>query len=163
MFRVLAFWFSSFLAAIAAPALAQVTYGPLVDFSMPDVITDAENPVVVVVRDMRIGVTAFVLCPEPEPLLQAMLGIGTGDVEAISAAIAGQGCFLANDGWGPISAVHIYSLARVRWTWLAGIDIDSNTPERLENSGREYWALSTQLGTMGANDPIESLIRAAFR
>lgn len=162
MFRVMAFCLSGFLAAIAAPASGQVTYGPPVDSTMRDVITDAENPVLVFARDMRAGVTAFVLCPDPEPLVEARLGITMGDVAAIAAATAGQGCFLANDGWGAITAVHVNRLARVRWTWLAGIDIDTNTPERLEDSGREYWALSTQLGTMGTNDPIEPLIRAAF-
>lgn len=154
------------LALLALPtsvrAWAEVSFGPLVDYTTRAVVTDAENPVLVYVRDMQAGVTAFVLCPDPDPLLRARLGIASGDIAAIDAAIAGQGCFLATDGWGPITAVHLQRLARVRWTWLAGTDIDTNRPERLENSGREYWAISTQVGVMGTNAPIEPLIRAAF-
>lgn len=162
MVRVLAIFLSGLLAASAAPATAQVTYGPLVDFTMRDVVADPDNPVFVFVRDMRTEVSAFVLCPDPDPLVQARLGVTMGDAAAVLDATAGHGCFLASDGWGEITAVHVNRLARVRWTWLAGVDIDTDTSERLENSGREYWALSTQLGLMGTNDAIEPLIRAAF-
>lgn len=150
-------------APTPAPDFPGVRYLPGGDPAIRAVETDPDNPVLVYARDMRPDVTSWVICPQPDPLIRARGAIAAGDPQALDAAVSGQGCFLATDGHGAVTAVHVQSLARVRWDWLVGTDLDTMTPQRLENSGREDWALSTQLGTMPGNRRVEPLIEAAFR
>lgn len=148
----------------SAPSIfAHVRYAQGDDPAIRLVETDAENPVFVYVRDMRPDVRGFVLCPDPDVMLRARGPVMAADGPALEDALSGQGCFVATDGWGQVIAVHVQSFAQVRWTWLAGADFDTMVPVRLESSGREYWAFSTQLGTMGTNDRVEPLIDAGFR
>lgn len=159
--------FRAFLAFIVfAHSTSQVAANPsfeaTADAAIKSVVTDPEEHVVVYVRDMRPEVARFVLCPEADTMLRVRGAIGSNDIQAVSLAAEGEGCFLASDGHGPVVAVHVQNFVRVRFNWLAGNDFDTGAEERLEYSGREYWAISSQVGTMYRNERIEPLISAAF-
>ena len=124
--------------------------------------TDPENPVTVYIRDMRIGVTRYLLCPEPRPILDARLPLASGDFVALEIAATGHGCLLAVDGWGYVDAVHVNNLVAVEFPWLAGNDFDTGAEVELEDSGRVYWVEEVQVGTLGDNHRLRPFIRAAF-
>lgn len=160
MFRT----FLLFVVLAHSPSQVQAnpSFEATADAAIKGVVTDPENPVLVYVRDMRPAVTRFVLCPEADTMLRVRGAVGGDDIQAISMAAEGEGCFLASDGHGAVVAVHVQNFVRVQFNWPAGNDIDSGAEERLENSGREYWVMSSQVGTMFGNERIEPLISAAF-
>ncbi|SUZ33911.1 hypothetical protein ROE7235_03692 [Roseibaca ekhonensis] len=147
---------------LAVPALAQHEF---VDGAIPGVReivrNDDTNPMVYV-RDMSPGVTGFVLCPNPDHLIFGRRSVVENDIEAVARRIQGEGCFIANDGWGRLTAVHSQNVVRIQFWWLVGTDFDTGIEERLERSGRQYWAYSYQVGTMGENERVEPIIRSAF-
>lgn len=130
------------------------------------VLTDPENPVMMHIGSRERGISQFLLCPDPEIIRESRRFLVSSDFDDLARVIDGKGCFIATDGWGWLHEVHRGNVASVRFEWLAGIDVDSMTEERLESTGRIYWAHLHQLSiTHGAGQEsrIEDLIRYAFR
>ncbi len=164
LFGVAMLYKLTLVLTLAAPtfASAEATFQATQDPAIRTVVTDPDNPIIVHIGDMRSEVTRFVLCPEVETLMRARSAIFVGDLEGLSAAAGGQGCFLASDGRGTVTALHVMSYAQISFVWLAGNDFDTGAPERLENSGREYWAMSTQTFNTFGGEAIPQLIQRAF-
>lgn len=165
MIRVLAVCLAGL---IAAPALAGVeeradlVFVETGDPMVREIQTDPDNPIMANIGDLT-GASRFILCPDPETIRASRLPLNQGNTQALGAVLAGRGCFLATDGWGTLVAVHRGNVAALSFRWLAGTQNDTGLDERLENSGRVYWAHPHQVFVRhpGSNR-VEPLIRRAF-
>lgn len=130
-----------------------------------EVVLPEGDAIFVYLRDMRPEINVYIVCPDPDDMLEVRRMISGSDGDLYDFVL-GRGCFAATDGHGIITHVHRNRVMRVKFWHLVGHDFDTSSDIDIEHPETEYWAISVQLGTMftsPVNQRVEPLVDLAWQ